>query len=489
MSSLRLVALGIAVFGLLLRVFNLRDVELWSDEVFSVTLAESSLLDLILAALRFDVHPPLYYVVIHVWGLFGTGDLWFLLSSVVLDVAAGLSLWWCATRLYGERVGLLALALFAIFPMEVSFAATLRMYALFSLLVVWLWYHLERAAAEPAGRLRLTGIAALGIASTLTHGAGFIIVFFIMLQAAVRVAAAQGRYGDLVRLVLAYVPVVLAAIYPVVVGAVREAGVGLEIFNAAAVGVHLTIFLLGYLFPFPVWSGYAAFLFLSAVALVDVRARKTLLCLVVVPMLGLLLLSLTVQPVFLFRTLGLLSPFVILVLALGVDGALRRTSVTAIAAALVLPTLFMASAVNYSLSDIKPGYREVAAVWVARSGPEAVLLTEGPTDFWGILRYDGSGPVSSALVVQPPVRDGMARLKAWLDGTILDRMGFFGQARYVTRDGRRVFVHVDPDVAVQEPRAEIWLLTHGATGCADLSRNEVSRFSKQNLTLLRCDPV
>ncbi|MFN4130491.1 MAG: hypothetical protein ACK4GC_11860, partial [Paracoccaceae bacterium] len=127
-------ALCVIAFGLLLRLFNLRNAELWSDEVFSVTLAESPLVDLLLAALRFDVHPPLYYVVIHVWGLFGSGDLWFLISSVLLDIAAGLSLWWCATQFYGKRAGLLALAVFAVFPMQVSFASTLRMYALFSLL-------------------------------------------------------------------------------------------------------------------------------------------------------------------------------------------------------------------------------------------------------------------------------------------------------------------------------------------------------------------
>lgn len=486
----RFVALCAIIFGLALRIFNLRGAELWADEIFSVTLAESPFIDMVLTVLRFDVHPPLYYTLLHLWGLFGSSDLWFLTSSVLLDIGAGLSLWYCVSRLYGASAGLIGLAVFAVFPMEISFAETLRMYALFSILIIWLWYHLEAVVAGRHSRGRMAGIAALTVGATLCHGAGFIIVFAVVLQAGVRVLMGQGR-GATVRLVLAYLPGVAASIYPLVVGSVREAGVGLETFDLAAIGGHLTIFLLGFGFPFAPWAGFAAFAVLTAVSLNDARARLVFLRVVVLPMAILLILSVAMQPVFLFRTLGLMSVFVVVALALGIEGAISQRILRApLALALLLPVVFVPSALNYSVRDNKQGYREVTAAWTENSAQDAVLLTEGTSDFWGVLRYDGFEAEHSALTVQPPVRDGMAQLKAKLDGTLLDRLGFFGEGRFAEREGgRRVYVHVDHDYDALAPRREIWVLTRGDTDCAELSRTEAERFAHQNLILLRCDPL
>lgn len=482
----RIIALCVILFGLGLRVFNLFHPELWADEVFSVTLAESPFIDMVLTALRFDVHPPLYYTLLHVWGVFGSGDMWFLTSSVLLDIMAGLSLWYCVSRLYGASAGLIGLAVFSVFPMEISFAQTLRMYALFAILAISLWYHLEAAVQGRDSRKRLIGIAALSVLATLCHGAGFIVVFALVLQACLRVVIARGWRAGF-RLAVAYLPAVVASVYPIGIGAVREAGVGLETFDLQAIGVHLTIFLMGFEFPFAPWAGYAAMALLAAVTLLEPRARGVFLQVVLLPMAILLVLSVAVQPVFLFRTLGLLSVFVIVALALGIDGAIRNgTARAALALSLVLPALFVVSALNYSLRDSKQGYREVAAAWTERAAPDAVMLTENTSDFWGILRYDGAGAGYSALTVQPPVRDGMARLKARLDGTILGRLGFFGEGRFAEREGRRVYVHIDTDLAAQKSQREVWLVTRGATDCATLGRVEADRFDQQGLMLLKC---
>ena len=482
----RNIAVCAIIFGLCLRLFNLLDPELWADEIFSVTLAESPFVEMLLTALRFDVHPPLYYTLLHLWGLFGSGDLWFLTSSVLLDIAAGLSLWYCIGRLYGASAGLVGLAVFSVFPIEISFAQTLRMYALFALLAIWLWYHLESVVQGRDSRKRLIGIAALSVAATLSHGAGFIVIFALVLQACLRIAMVRGWRAAL-RLAVAYLPAVVTAVYPVGIGAVREAGVGLETFDLEAIGVHLTIFLMGFEFPFAPWAGYAAMVLLAAVTLTEPRARAVFLQVVLLPMAILLILSVAVQPVFLFRTLGLLSVFVSVALALGIDGAIRTGTARArLALTLLLPALFVVSAVNYSLRDSKQGYREVAATWVERAAPDAVMLTENTSDFWGILRYDGAESGYSALTVQPPVRDGMARLKARLDGTILGRLGFFGQGRFAERNGRRVYVHIDTELAAQKSQRDVWLVTRGATDCATLGRDEADRFDQQGLVLLKC---
>ena len=484
--KLQLALVTIVFFGVVLRLFNLRHPELWADEIFSVALAQSPFVDMVLAALRFDVHPPLYYVVLHVWGAFGTGDFWFLASSLLLDVAAGMSLWWCMRQLHGDRAGLIALAVFAVFPLEVSFAATLRMYSLSVLILVWLWYHLERANDGTSTRKRYAWMSSLGVLATLSHGIGFILVFFLFAQAATGAFRKQQKRA-LLALVLAYLPVALAAAYPLVVGSVREAGVGLKVFSLSAIDQHLHIFLLGYSFPFIPAFGYLALGFLVALAMTSPRALSAFLRLVALPMVGLLLLSIFVKPVFLFRTLGLLSPFLMVTVALAVDDVLNRGGWRAQCVSAMLLLLSVPSAVTYSLTDNKLGYREVAAAWVAHAGSKAVLFTETPTDFWGMLRYDEAGPAPSALAIQPPVKDAMKSLKRKLEGSVLDGLGFFGTSDYAARNGRRVYVHTGVEIHASDLGSEIWILSRGnTTSCESIRLKEVRRFTEFDLALMQC---
>jgi 4-amino-4-deoxy-L-arabinose transferase-like glycosyltransferase len=139
-------------FGL--RVYRLGDKSVWWDEGLAAWAARQSLAE-IARWTAADVHPPLYFWMLHFWRL-GSGDSEFglrLLSAVVgvLTVAATYRL---GRAVGGARAGLLAALLVAVSRFDVWWSQEMRMYALAALLAALsLW-----AAVRFWERDRLAGL-------------------------------------------------------------------------------------------------------------------------------------------------------------------------------------------------------------------------------------------------------------------------------------------------------------------------------------------
>lgn len=470
-----------AIFlGIALRLVNLTsDPALWADEVFSVALAQSPFLDVILLGLRFDTHPSLYYLQLHLWGLLGNSDLWFILNSTLLSLLAGLSVYLACRRIHDAQVALWATALFALLPLQLFFAENVRMYPLVAILQVWLWFVLERRVRGGPPRRVVT--VALGLALALSHGLGFFVAFFLFLQALVRMWSGPGR-----RLPWALVAdgciVALTAIWPLAIGAVRQTE-GLAAFDLPTIGIHLTLTLLGLEFPMPEVAGYLALGLLLVPPLLLARSRGITGYLVALPFLVLLVLSLAVKPVFIYRTLGLFLPFLAIGFGLFAAETVARHRPAAQAVLAGVLVLLAASGINYTLRYDKSGYRALAAGWHAQAAPDAVLFAYGPSDYWGITRYLPDVPQASALDVQPEVRGGMLALKGRLEGTFLDRAGFFGQSRWVQVGARRIYPALDAEAAAALPG--FWLLNPVET-CESLGALPVQETSIDGHRLLEC---
>lgn len=472
-QGLRAVLILAILAGVALRFWNvISDPALWLDEVFSAQMAQSPLMDLLLAVPRFDTHPPLYYLQLHLWALAGQSDLWLLMNTVLLDLCVILSLWHVAGRLYGREAGLWAAALWAVLPLGLFFAENLRMYALFFLEITWAWYSLENRIRRGGGGRVAT--LALGLAATLTHGLGFFVVFFLYLQALVRLYRAHGRRAALT-LVLDYIPVALASLWSLGIGSFRQTE-GLESLDLATVGIHLAITFLGMHAPRPELAGYLALALVMA-ALLAGRSRPMALWLVVLPFAVLLLLTLTVKTVFMYRTLGLFLPFVVLGLALTFS-ARGRWPVLALA-------LFAAAGLNSSLRFEKEGYRGAAEVWAARAAPDAVMFTAGVPDLWGVSRYLPEAPRTSALDIQPPVRDGMLRLKEKLTGTWAERAGLFGRADHLTLGGREIWPWTPGEKLAG--LQSYWLLSPLSPACLREGDRIAESHAPQGKLLLLCE--
>ncbi|MCK3832394.1 hypothetical protein E4O96_17375 [Pseudomonas fluorescens] len=137
----------------LVRFYHLTDASIWSDEGFSLILATCSLSDIWLLS-GFDVHPPLYHLILHGWIMLVGGDelVWtrgLSASLGVLNVALGI---WLVRLVSNGRAAIVAGLLLALLPIAVRYSQDVRMYSLLGVeltsatlaLVYWVRYP-ERA--------------------------------------------------------------------------------------------------------------------------------------------------------------------------------------------------------------------------------------------------------------------------------------------------------------------------------------------------------
>jgi len=141
-----------------LRLYRIQVPSLWNDEGTSVALASRDLAAITRGAAN-DIHPPLYYYLLHFWmKAFGNSELAVRALSALLGTLLVLLTFAFAHAVAGYRVGLIA-ALFAAFsPFQVYYSQETRMYALSALLAALsmyiLWHLLARWQDRlPASRL------------------------------------------------------------------------------------------------------------------------------------------------------------------------------------------------------------------------------------------------------------------------------------------------------------------------------------------------
>ena len=167
----------LVAFGL--RMIRLQSRPLWYDEAFAVLYASRDLPQMIYGTVTpvggagaADVHPLLYYFLLHGWmRLVGRSPLAVRFLSVVLGIVTVALLWrlaaWCFDRRTGLLVGLLA----AMNPFHVAYSQEARMYALLGLAaVVSAWGLLQALMDGEAGRNREAGRTGRGGHCRLASG-------------------------------------------------------------------------------------------------------------------------------------------------------------------------------------------------------------------------------------------------------------------------------------------------------------------------------
>ena len=162
-----LIPIGLGLTMLLatwLRFYRLAGQSLWSDEGNSVALAQAPLGE-IASRTALDIHPPLYYWLLHGWmRVFGESEVAVRSLSAVTGVLLVGVVYGLGTRLFDRRVGLIAALIAAVSPFQIYYAQEARMYALLALLgalTVWATVHLARAALHDVSIMAIAGWAFL----------------------------------------------------------------------------------------------------------------------------------------------------------------------------------------------------------------------------------------------------------------------------------------------------------------------------------------
>jgi 4-amino-4-deoxy-L-arabinose transferase-like glycosyltransferase len=132
--SPRLVLWLMFLLAMGLRLIRLTFQPLWWDEGWSLYFATADV-GTMLRLTAVDIHPPFYYLLLHVWiQIFGSGVVSVRLLSVLIGTATVLLLYAAGRRLWGERGGLLVAFLLTLSPFHVYYSQEVRMYGLVTLL-------------------------------------------------------------------------------------------------------------------------------------------------------------------------------------------------------------------------------------------------------------------------------------------------------------------------------------------------------------------
>lgn len=181
----------ITVLGLALRLHQIGEASLWSDEAFSAWWIYKPLGYLWTDGLVIETTPPLYYSLLKVWAvLFGAGDTSLRLFSAAASTATIPVLFLLGLEIAGPVVGLVAGLLFALAPMQIYFAQEARVYALlplaFGLALLGLLRFL-RSAADRGARADRRALA--------LYAAGMVVLLYAHATSVFTAAALAGCGG------------------------------------------------------------------------------------------------------------------------------------------------------------------------------------------------------------------------------------------------------------------------------------------------------
>ena len=180
----RWILAGLILAGLFLRLLQLDFQPLWWDEGYSVWFATHDLTTMALLTAQ-DIHPPLYYALLHGWiGLLGPSPVVLRLFSVVVSLPAiplaYLVVRSCRARANGERqhpspstvgLALLAAAVVAVNPLHIYYSQEVRMYGLVgTLAMAYLWLSVPfMQPGRQIDRRPLRAVALLVITTALLY--------------------------------------------------------------------------------------------------------------------------------------------------------------------------------------------------------------------------------------------------------------------------------------------------------------------------------
>ena len=121
--------MALVLIAVVVRLIGLSLDSLWFDEVFSVRIARLGLREIISLAAN-DVHPPLYYLLLHFWTrLFGETESAVRMLSVVFSVLTVFVIYHLALKLFDRRTAIFTALLTTLSPLQVFYAQETRMYA------------------------------------------------------------------------------------------------------------------------------------------------------------------------------------------------------------------------------------------------------------------------------------------------------------------------------------------------------------------------
>ncbi|HZC07742.1 MAG TPA: glycosyltransferase family 39 protein [Ktedonobacterales bacterium] len=177
--------LVVSVAAIIVRSLGMGRQSLWLDEAYSVYLSSHRLPQILDFTASSDAHPPLYYLLLHIWmALFGPSALAVRELSLLASVAAALMTYFVGRVVGSHRAALLAALMMALSSFQIWYAQEARMYALTTLATLVALYGLTRALRDTRARYWTIFVTGMLAALYLDYSAGYVlfgvIVWFVV---------------------------------------------------------------------------------------------------------------------------------------------------------------------------------------------------------------------------------------------------------------------------------------------------------------------
>jgi hypothetical protein len=268
---------ALTLLAFILRMVRLDFQPLWWDEGWSLYFATADIPSMI-SRTAIDIHPPSYYVLLHVWILiFGPSSISVRLLSVMVGTLSIPLIFVLGRRLFGTRVGTMAALTMAVAPFHIYYSQEARMYALVTFLVLCSMHLflslLERAETASSSRMHwLLYVVVTSLAMYTQYYAIFIPLsqtIFILIRFKRHRSLLGEWVGAQLILFLSYLPWILYAGGKLggYVGEkmVKEGDVPLGVY--AYVRQHLVAFSVGHLSESRAFLSWLALIFIALIML------------------------------------------------------------------------------------------------------------------------------------------------------------------------------------------------------------------------------
>lgn len=126
---------SIILLSVILRVYGLDSKSLWLDEGHSMYRSEMSIKEII--TYLEDIHPPLYFLLLHAWTeIFGNDEFSSRLLSVLFGIISIFIIYKIGKELFNKEIGILSSFLLGISLFHIRYSQEVRQYSLMVLLVL-----------------------------------------------------------------------------------------------------------------------------------------------------------------------------------------------------------------------------------------------------------------------------------------------------------------------------------------------------------------
>jgi mannosyltransferase len=481
-----LVLVALLAGALAIRGAFIWDDRLWLDEVWSATFAVQSLPDVIIATLRFDPHPPLYYLQLWLWSAISHSTVWLFANSLFWSWLTVLSTYYVTWKLTSPRIALITTVLLAVMPEAVGLAHSLRMYPMIACLSVWVWYHGNRCLLSTPGWKNGGVLVTLLLLVSYSHATGPLIigysgVFGLCLAWQERLARRQVLYWIKVHVLAGILglPVLINSLirstsHTITPGVWDVMRTFADLAAGPVISTHAWAFI-----PVSILTGLAIL-----VACFDRKLRPMVGGFLLMPFSFGALVSYVVAPIWLDRVFFFTVPFLAVALANSVlttgrlmwshtRGHAARATIAAAA------SIFVAALAGLSLYQFgavpKPtNYKAAAAVITSQSQQGDLVYIPSNVTYWGIVWYAVGPDWGSPLAIQGnsglDCDDRWCAVLEYIGPVWRQRLHLEPKTRVIARDGVPFYVgHVIPTEALSAQR--VWVV-HNSNQPPALSFND-----------------